>query len=169
MIADVNVVRIENNSEYITYTSSVVDKSNLHELSVNDTAYLIYTVSSIEPINDVNTIHDILEITLGVAGWLATANADVTISYRYGTYNYSGLNGSQTQDETYKFVEGEIDTIKIIVTAGVWDFDRIDITKALPVVISNITNYLSTSNATINNPVFDGMLNVNLDGKRAHL
>jgi len=94
LIADVNVVRIENNSEYITYTSSVVDKSNLHELSVNDTAYLIYTVSSIEPINDVNTIHDILEITLGIAGWLATANAHVTISYRYGTYNYSGLNGS---------------------------------------------------------------------------
>ncbi len=81
---------------------------------------------------------------------------------------HTGKNESSY--DTYRFIEGTTDTIKLVVTSGTLDFDKVYIRSITTNVITSAnTDLLSASNAHINNPIDNGILSIDLLGKNAAL
>jgi len=171
--------RIENNGGDLFYSSNFVSKSNdnlqvagLSNAAGPDTAFFPVTVAGeITPSSGVNTSHDTLTIEVAVGYWgnknssIRTLEADYTIKNRYASYAYTNQSrntagASELYDE-FKFVEGETDTVMLIVTAGRLALDRIYVRASNATVISDASDDLFGKNgATVSNPVTDGDLSI---------
>jgi len=163
--------RIENNSGYFMYSQNVVGdlSTSLHKVDVGDSILFIYTVNTVVPEEGVDTEHDTLGIELAIFTWTSTLNADINVTYRYGSFSYQDANSISSLKDTYKLVEGEVDTLVITVTDGLLDFDRLVVTVASTNVISNIGGDLLSNNIKINNPVLNEELILDLNGVKAEL
>ena len=97
--------------------------------------------------------------------------ASYTISSKNEQYSYSNITGKNEDNyDTYKFIEGTTDTIKLVVTSGLLDYDKFYVTSTTANVITDVsTDMLSASNAYINNPIDNGILSIDLLGKNASL
>ena len=66
-------------------------------------------------------------------------------------------------------MEGETDTIMIVINAGTVEFDRFDINSTADNVITNSEQGLLSLNTVLTNPVENGVLSIYLDGQVASL
>jgi len=159
---------VENNSGNITYSSQVVNQGPIHSLSINDTAYFICNVSSLVPESGNNTNVDTLNVSIRVLSYNGTDGA-YTIYNRYESHSRSGLSDVTNVANSFTFVEGQVDTVKLVVTNGTFVLDKYIVDINSINVISDVSNELSATNAIINNPVTNGELEINLGGRNADL
>jgi len=122
-------------------------------------------------LSDLDTL--VIEIAVGYWGNTSTKpdvttnNADFTISNKYNAYTYEDqsieLGTSEVYNE-FKFVEGETDTVRIVVTDGLFTLNRIYIRSTNATVISNSGNedYFAEKGIHIVNPVVNDQLTINL-------
>jgi len=164
--------RLDNNEVYYSYSANVTGTgSSTTIVNAGDTVFLHYTVGNINDaaIQGSSTGNDTLELDLAFVSWRETTDASYTISYNLGSYFYTNINGVHSSYDTYKFLEGETDTIMIVITTGNVEFDRFDVNSTTDNVITNIEHGLLSSNTIITNPVEDGLLSIDLDGHSTSL
>ena len=162
---------IETDSDHFTNSGNVATPTNLTYLNENDTSFFHYTVSSIADgigVGGSDSL-DTLILDLAVASWNQSAAATYTISSKRFSYTHSNITGQATNYDTFKFLEGESDTIMIVVTAGTLAMDKLRITSTNDNVITNLIDPLSSSNTIVSNPVIDGSLSIDLNGLNASL
>jgi len=161
---------IETNTNYFTNSENVATPSNLTFLYDGDTSFFHYTVGSIADgvgSGGTDDTHDTLELDLAIASWIQTDGATYTISNKHGTYTHENISGVTNNYNSFKFVEGESDTVMIIVTAGTLAMDKLRITSITNNVITSIVDPLSSSKTIISNPVINEKLSIDLNGLRA--
>jgi len=162
---------VENNSGNITYSSDFIISQNnfLHYTSSsagNDTIYFPVTVGEIIPDTDEDTDVDTLVIDIsfkifeGTSGTETFVNdASFTYFNKIDTYEYTDVTGGHILKHSFRFVENQIDTLKVIITAGDITFDRFEINSTGQEVISNIQNDLfGEHSVSFQNPVEAGEL-----------
>jgi len=168
----------ENNNQYITYSSGFSNAINsaLHVSSVtstNDTVYLPLKVEGVVPSNTEDTEFDTLKVNIAIRAYgvvskpeLATTDADFKYFNKYDSYEYSDFTktgGGVSLYQTFRFVENQTDTLKVVLTAGQLSFDRFEINYLTQEVVTNSSHELfSINGARVTNPVTDGILTIDL-------
>ena len=154
-----------NNAETGIYFSGGIVASNSNSLVAGDTMYLPYTVGYLEPSNGEIWSKDTLVLEFSVKTWVSTASATFTFSNRQNTYTFTNVNGAGSSSiATFNLIEEQIDTLKIVVTSGTLDLDRLTVHASATAVILNRDADLSINKALISNPVEDGLLVIDLNG-----
>ena len=171
-------VRVENNdaNQYITYSSGFSNTINtaLHVANVtstNDTVYFPVKVEGIIPSDAQDTDFDTLKVNIAIRAYgvsssptTATTDADFIYFNKYDSYEYTDFTktgGGVSLYQSFRFVENQTDTIKVVLTAGQLSFDRFEIGYGSKEVISNTSYELFKDSETkIYNPVSDGMLEI---------
>jgi len=165
--------RMDNLADYFYYSGTATsDNINLTNVPAGDTIMLFYTVGEINDpsIQGSSVGHDTLTLDLAFVPWAGTSNAAYTISYNRGSFSYSNISGiTEGNYDTYKFLEGETDTIMVIINSGTVYFDRFDVNSTSDNVVTNTEQGLSSSNTLITNPVEEGVLSIYLEGQATSL
>jgi len=177
---DANNTAIGNDGGYLYYSSNFTnDLAALHTVDLNnatgpDTIIFPVTIAGeIIPSTGINASNDTLTIEIAVGYWgnnnseIRTLDADFTIKNKFASYEYTDQSrnqrGSSALYDEFKFIEGETDTVMVIITAGVFTLDHMYIRSTNATVISNAGDGLFDENgATISNPVVDGELSIQL-------
>ena len=177
-----NSSAIANDGGNLFYSSNFTnDLAALHTVDLNnatgpDTIIFPVTIAGeIIPSTGINASNDTLTIEIAVGYWgntnntanPSTSNTDFTIKNRFASYEYTNQSrssgGSSKLYDEFKFIEGETDTVMIIVTAGTFVLDNMYIRSTNATVISNAGDGLFDENgATISNPVVGGELSIQL-------
>jgi len=176
--------RVENNSGDLFYSANFSNSVNvnLHAVDLNsttgpDTIYFPVTIAGeIFPESSSDITNDTLTIEIAVGYWgngsnatIKTLNADFTVKNRYDSYDYvnqsRNTGGSSILYDKFKFVEGKIDTLLVVVTGGLLSLDRLYIRSSNATIVTNLgfeNNFFENENVTIKNPVENGLLSINL-------
>ena len=161
----------------ITQYSSSVALTNtnqyLVDLNPNDTAFIVFTVSSISSgASDIGETYDTLTLEARFVTYADTDSPVCTFFNRYDSYDLSGFGGVNAQSSawySFKFVEHKTDTLCLVVNSGYIELDYIGIRTTNSEVIATLTNENSTmENAIISNPVSNDMLSIDLQGNTAN-
>jgi len=173
---------VHNNLGYLYYSDNFnnLENSGLHTVDLTtatgpDTIFFPVTVAGeIIPSSSPNGLRDTLTLDIAVGYWgrftdwsLATTNAYFTIKNKFNSYSYSNISrnaaGSASSYDQFKFVEGEADTIMVIVTAGLFSLDHMKITSTNATVLTNAgAGVFEDENTLVTNPVVDGQLIINI-------
>jgi len=159
---------VENNSGYVSYSAnfSISQHNFLHftnSSTGNDTIYFPVTIGEIVPDTEEDTDVDtlVIDITLrlfdGNSGTESFVT-DATLSYlnKYDSYEYTDLNisGGTNFTHSFKFVENQIDTIKVVIASGDIAIDRFYINSTGQEVVSNVyTDLFGEYGVNFQNPV----------------
>jgi len=162
------IASVENNSGYITYSDAFTISQNifLHYTSSsagNDTIYFPVTVGEIIPDTEEDTDVDTLAIDIALRLFHGNSgtesfvtDASFTYSNKYDSYEYTDLSilGGNNFYQTFKFVENQVDTIKVITTSGDITLDRIYVNSTGQEVISSLQSDLfGEHGVSFQNPV----------------
>jgi len=177
---DSTSTRVENNSGNLFYSSNFSNAVEvaLHSVDLNsvtgpDTIFFPVTIDGeVYPTDGSNGSKDTLKLEIAVGYWgfnsiLNTTDANFTVKNKIESYNFTGISrderGTNEEYNEFSFVEGEVDTIKVIVTAGIFTLDRMYIRSTNASVISNAEEGLFDGDgAIVNNPVTNGELSIQL-------
>jgi len=176
--------RVQNNGGDLFYSANFSNSVNpgLHVVNLNstvgpDTIYFPVTIAGdIFPVGSNDISYDTLTIEIAVGYWgngsdasIKTLDADFTVKNRYNSYDYVKQSRSQSgTSEIYnefKFVEGETDTLRVIVTAGLLSLDNLFIRSSNATVVANLgfeNQFFEDENVTISNPVENGLLTISV-------
>ena len=173
---------IANNSGDLFYSNNFSNTVNagLHTVDLNnatgpDTIFFPVTISSDITPAGLTQSYDTLTIEVAVGYWgnnnsaIRTLNANFTIKNKYNSYDYVNQSrntkaASALYDE-FKFVEGEVDTLLVIVTAGLLSLDHMYIRSTNATVVTNLgeeNHFFEDGNVVISNPVQDDQLTIGL-------
>jgi len=164
----------------VTQYSSNVAATNVNaylvDLNANDTAFVVFTVGSLTAGENgsgaTHDTHDTLTLEGRFVTYSNTASPVCTFFNKYDSYSHSGFGGVNAQSSvwrSFKFVEGETDTLFLVVNSGYVELDYIGIRTDNSEIISEATNGNSAiENAIISNPVSNDMLSINLQGNTAN-
>ena len=170
---------VENDSKKIFYSSNFVQATNdvLHTVDLTlssdiDTILFPVTVDGeISPLTGYDGNSDTLTLEVAVGYWgnmntkpeVTTTNADFTISNRFDSYTYEDqtvtTSGTSQLYDQFKFIEGEIDTIKIVVTDGLFSLNNITIRSTNATVVTDIgQSFFAEKGIHIPNPMVNDQL-----------
>ncbi len=161
----------------VTQFSSSVALTNtnhyLVDLHANDTAFIVFTVSSISSgANDTGETYDTLTLEAKFLTYTDTKSPVCTFFNRYDSYDQIGFSGGAVKASdwySFKFVEYKTDTLFLVVNSGYVELDYIAIRTTNSEVIATLTNENNAlGNAIITNPVSNDMLSINLQGNKAN-
>ena len=157
------------------YSSNVATSSAttyLVDLNAGDSAFVVFTVSSLTGSGATHDTHDTLALEARFVTYSNTASPVCTFFNKYDSYALSGFGGVNVESsgwKNFKFVENETDTLFLFVNSGFVELDYIAIRTTNSVIISDATNGNSAiENAIISNPVSNDMLSINLQGNTAN-
>ena len=164
-------------SSNFTNTISALHSVDLNSATGPDTIFFPVTIDGeVYPTDGPNGSKDTLTLEIAVGYWgninttnasLVTSNADFTIKNKFASYTYTDQSrtsgGSSELYDEFKFIEGEIDTVMVIVTDGFLSLDHMYLRSTNATVISNANNDLfGVNGATIRNPIENGELLIQL-------
>ena len=173
---------VENNLGDLYYSSNFSNtvSAALHTVDLTsstgpDTIYFPVSIDGeIYPTDGPNGEKDTLRLEIAVGFWglhtnysIATTEADFTIQNKFESYSYTNqtrnTQGASKVYDEFTFVEGDVDTVKVIVTAGLFSLDRLYIRSSNVSVLSNASQGIfDQSNAVVNNPVVGNLMTINL-------
>ena len=159
-------ISFNSTSSSVFFSASVTSAPNMY---TNDTLYFPCTVSSITPASGETNSTDTLELDISVQSHWATESPTITVSNRLNSYTFNNVGDLVHSVGTYRFVEGEVDTLKVVVNSSILAFHGIILQKTTSSVILNSSKDLLTSQATISNPVENGLLSIDLNDAVAEL
>jgi len=158
-------LRLDPDTDTGIYFSGSITPANTNYLVAGDTMYFPYTVGSIAAHSGIDT----LVLDIAIVNWLGTEVSTFTFSNKYDNYTFTDVQKRQDAVGTFKLLEGQVDTLKLVMISGNLEFDNVTIRAAGSEIILDPSKGLQSSKVTISNPVENGQLVIDLNGETVDL
>ena len=152
------------NTEPGIYFSGDIVPGNINNLVFGDTMYLPYTVGAIAEHSGIDT----LKLDISVKGWNHLSTPSFTFSNRQNTYTFTDVPVRTNSTGTFSLIEGEVDTLKVVVLSGSLQLDAITIHTGGEIILDP-SKGLQSNEVTVSNPVEEGVLTIDLNGYHTEL